>query len=142
MASPFDSLVPTPAQLQAKLDEWRAALIAADEGTKADTYRKNAVRAELEAMLTLQAQNSAEIAAGNLTLYLSTGYDAKDTQGKPTGVLPRVEGVALAYGDSEGEIKIKWLPMAVALNFTVQVVTDAADPVGSLIKQFVLGKIG
>ncbi|MEK6614887.1 MAG: hypothetical protein AABZ32_02075 [Bacteroidota bacterium] len=142
MPGPFANVQPTTAQLDAKNIEWRAALVASDDGTKADTAFKIQVRAELEAMLTLQAQNCAEIANGDLALYLRTGYEAKDTQGSPTGKLPQVTGLHLSFTNNTGELKAGWNPMEDAENFTVEVFTDILNPDGSMVKQYIRGKIG
>src|SRR3972149_10108887 len=135
MPGPFANIQPTTAQLDAKNIEWRAALVASDDGTKADTAFKNQVRAELEAMLTLQAQNCAEIANGDLVLYLRTGYEAKDTQGIPTGILPQVTGLELFYGDNDEELKANWDKLEDADNYSYQVYTDAPYPNASIIKE-------
>lgn len=142
-ASPaFNAVNPTPAQMNTKNIEWRAALVASDDGTKAQTEFKNQVRRELEAMLALQAQNCAEVANGNIVLYLSSGYEAKDTQGSPTGELPPVTELELFYGESEGELRASWNPMEDAANFLVQAFSNTDNPSGSVIKEYIIGKIG
>jgi hypothetical protein len=142
MAGPFAAVVPSTTDLEAKLIEWIFAQTAADNGTVADTQLKNDKRAELEAMLTLQAENCAEIANGDLALYLRTGYEAKDTQGQPTGVLPKVTGLELDYGDNDGELKASWDAVEDAQNFTVQVYVNPLNPLISLIKEHIKPKIG
>ena len=137
MSAPFATVQPTTAELDAKNQEWLAALVAADDGTKADTAFKDQKRRELEAMLTLQAQNCAEIANGDLALYLTTGYDAKDTQGSPTGELPQVTGLHLSFTNNIGELKAGWNPMEDAETFTVQVFTDLNNPDTSIVKQYI-----
>ncbi|MBI4947440.1 MAG: hypothetical protein HY840_13690 [Bacteroidetes bacterium] len=138
----FSNLQPGTAELDAKNQQWRAALAKANDGSKADTAYKNQVRAELEAMLTLQAQNCAEIANGDLVLYLRTGYEAKNTQGSPTPMLGAVTGLELFYGDSDGELKAMWNPIEDAQNFTVHAYSDISNPEGTLIKEYLIKKIG
>ena len=75
-------------------------------------------------------------------MYLSTGYEAKNTKGAPTGTLPAVEGLKLFYGENDGEIKARWNPMEDAANFTAQVYSNIADPEGSVIKTYIIKKIG
>ena len=140
MSSPFSNVQPSTAELDAKNIEWRAALAKANDGNRADTANKNRVRGELEAMLTLQAQNCAEIANGDLVLYLRTGYEARDTQGHPTGILGQVADLKLAFGDNDGELKANWDKLTDADNYFYQVYADAANPDSTLIKQDVAKK--
>jgi len=140
--SVFAAVIPSTATVQAKHNQYETALVASINGTPADTSAKNDRRAELEDLLTLQADNCSEIANGNLTLYLTTGYAAKDVEGSPTGPLPAVTNVLLHYGTSAGELEISWNPMADAQNFSVNVYATALDPENSKIKDFIIGKIG
>ena len=139
---PFASVNPSTAQVQSKLNEYAQALVSADDGTVADTELKNQRRAELEALLTLQANDCALIANGNLALYLETGYEAKDTQGHPQGELPAVTGLELFYGDSDGELKASWDAMEEAENFLVWAFADVNNPDSSMLKEYIIGKIG
>ena len=141
-AHPFDPVTPTTSTVNDKNIEWRAALVAADDGTVADTAFKDQKRKELEALLTLQAQSCATLANGNLALYLTTGYEAKNTAGAPTGQLPAVTGLELFYGDSDGELKASWNIMEDAENFSVQAFSDAGNPDTSILKEYIIGKIG
>ncbi len=136
----FSSVVPSPAEVEGKKDEYEAALVKADEGTKADTEAKDNRRKELEEMLTQQAENCAEIAAGDLEVYLTTGYEAKDTAGSPVGPLGAVTGLLLDYGDNADELKANWDVLPHADNYTWQVYNDPVDPDNSIIKQDVSKK--
>ena len=138
--SAFASVAPSPAELAGKTNEYENALVKSDDGSKADTKAKNNRRTELEEMLTLQAQNCAEIAAGNLELYLKTGYEAKDVKGKPVGILEAVTGLLLGYGANDGELKSNWDVLEHADNYTLQFYSDPANPDGSVIKQEVVKK--
>lgn len=133
---------PSTAVVDAKNVLFRNALIAADNGTVAETALKDQYRAELELLLTHQAHDCAVIANGNLPLYLTSGYEAKDVFGTPIGTLPMVSDVSLDYGDSDGELKAGWKPLADASNFSVQVYSDVNNPSGSVIKEFIVPKIG
>ena len=136
----FAAVVPSPAQLLAKKNQFEAALVAADDGNRAQTVAKDNKRKELEAMLTQQAQNCAEIANGNLEVYLESGYKAKDTAGSPVGPLEVVTGFLLDYGDNAGELKANWDVLAHADNYTLQFYSDPVDPDGSIIKQDIAKK--
>lgn len=141
-APAFAAVNPSTATVNAKNQQYIAALVKADNGTKSDTALKDQRRAELEELLTLQALDCVKIANGDLALYLTTGYEAKDTKGQPTGELPQVTGVALSYGNNAGELKASWDVISDANNFTVQAFSDAANPDGSIQKQYTVGKIG
>ncbi|MBI4947437.1 MAG: hypothetical protein HY840_13675 [Bacteroidetes bacterium] len=141
-APAFAAVDPSTATLQTKTDEYESALVKSDNGTVADTALKDQRRAELENLLTIQAQNCAVIANGDLPLYLTTGYGARDTKGSPTGHLPAVTGLNLFYGNSPAELEASWDVMEDAQNFTVQVYTDIANPDGSKIKEYMKPKIG
>lgn len=142
LAPAFAAVDPSTATVNAKNQQYLAALVKADNGTTSDTALKDQRREELEELLTLQAFDCAAIANGDLPLYLSTGYDAKNTQGQPTGPLPQVTGLELDYGDNAGELKAKWNPIEDADNFTVWVYSDINNPDGSLVKEYIKHKIG
>lgn len=139
-SSAFGGLSPSAGEVEAKIKLYETALVAADEGTKSETQAKNVARKALESILTLQAQNCAEIADGDLALYLSTGYEAKDVEGTPVGILEAVTGFLLDYGDNAGELKADWKVLEHADNYTWQVYTDPANPDGSVIRQDVAKK--
>ena len=138
----FPGINPSISQVQSKHDEFETALTNADNGTVAQTAYKNQIRAELEALLTLQAGDASRIANGNMALYLLSGYRAKNTHGHPHGELPMVTNLELFYGDSDGELKASWNPIPDADNFSVQIFSDVMNPDGSLLKEEIIGKIG
>ena len=138
----FAAVNPSAAQVENKTIDYVKAVVKSDDGNKADTALKKQRRMELETLLALQAQDCARIASGDLALYLKSGYDAKNTKGSPTGELPQVTQVALAFGNNIGELKISWDAMADARNFTVQVFTNINNPDGSVIKECIKPKIG
>ncbi|MBI4946188.1 MAG: hypothetical protein HY840_07280 [Bacteroidetes bacterium] len=141
-AAGFAGIVPSAADVRAKTLQYDAALVKADNGTRADTAKKNALRTELEQMLMYQASDAARIASGDMALYLRSGYAAKNVKGSPGGELPEVRGVQLSYGNNTGELKIKWNTLLKAQNFIVQVYADNAHPEASLIKEYFFNKIG
>lgn len=141
-APAFAAVNPSTATVNAQKVIYEAALVKADDGNKADTALKDAEREKLESMLTLQAFDCAKIANGDLPLYLSSGYEARDTKGSPTGPLPAVTGLELFYGDSPGELKASWKVMEDAQNFTVQAFSDISNPDTTLVKEYIKPKIG
>lgn len=141
-APAFAAVNPSTATVQTKTDDYEDALVAAIDGTKGATALKDQRREELEELLTAQAIDCAKIASGDLALYLTTGYDAKDTKGNPVGELPAVSGVELDYGPNSGELKLKFNPVKNALLYTAWVYSDINNPNGSLVKEFIVKKIG
>ncbi|MEK6616392.1 MAG: hypothetical protein AABZ32_09815, partial [Bacteroidota bacterium] len=141
-APAFAAVNPSTATVDAQKIVFENAVVKAMNGTKADTSLKNQERTILEDMLSLQAADCAKIANGNMALYLTSGYAAKDTKGSPTGPLPAVTGLELFYGNSPGELWARWNVMKDALNFTVWVYTDIANPDGSKVKDYMKPKIG
>jgi len=138
---------PSTATVKTKRDLYNAALAKAEDGTTADTSDKNDQRADLAVLLTLQALDCARIANGDITLYLKSGYEAKDLQGSPVGELgATTEIVFRNYGKTQGELQPDWTPVENARNYTVQVYTDPANPDGSVVKEVMvnpsIAKIG
>ena len=131
----FSGLDPSTAELEGKANDYKDALVAADEGTKADTETKNVERSELQAMLTKQAQNCAEIANGNLATYLLSGYEAKDVEGSPVDELAKPDLLTVDPTDNEGELKNNWNPIEHSQNYSIRAYLDPADPEGSKIKE-------
>ena len=129
----FGGVVPTPGTLNAKKNQYQAALTASVQGNTSQTEAKNNRRAELEELLTQQAENCAEIADGDLPLYLSTGYAAKDTEGTPIGELGQVLNLKLKTTETIGELKADWDPVEKSTNYTVRCYTDEANPETSTI---------
>jgi hypothetical protein len=132
----FAAVSPSAADVEAKRVDYAAALAKASDGTKADTEVKNQLRKALEEMLTLQALDCARIANGDMAVYLTSGYEAKNVQGTPVGELGTTDEIVFRnYGKNPGELQPDWAPVAHARNYTVQVFTDTNDPVASLVKE-------
>src|ERR1051325_8360730 len=93
----FAGVNPSTATVQTKKTQFETALAAADNGTKGATAIKDQRRDELEQLITLQAYDCAKISNGDMPLYLTTGYAARNTKGSPTGPLSQVTGLSLDY---------------------------------------------
>jgi hypothetical protein len=128
--------------VQTKKTQFETALAAADNGTKGATAIKDQRRDELEQLITLQAYDCAKISNGDMPLYLTTGYAARNTKGSPTGPLSQVTGLSLDYGKNNGELIAGWSPIPDAENFTVQAFTDINNPDSSVVKEYMKHKIG
>jgi len=97
--APFAAVIPTVADVTLKKDAFETALAASN------TSLKNQLRVDLEEMLTLQAYDCVKIASSDLTLYLTSGYEAKDTAGQPTGELDAPENILFRnYGKNSGQL--------------------------------------
>ena len=75
-----------------------------------------------------------------MTIYLTSGYDAKDTKGSPIGELGKVIGLEVDYGNDDGELRANWKPLADTRNYTWHVFTDSENPDGTLIKMDIAQK--
>ena len=128
--APFANVVPTIGDITAKKGAFEGALAASNISLK------NQLRVELEEMLTLQSYDCAKIAAGDLTLYLTSGYEAKNTAGQPTGELDAPENILFRnYGKNSGQLVPDWNTVKDAKNYTAQVFTDITNPDASIIKE-------
>jgi hypothetical protein len=133
---PFALVKPTVAELQTALNEYVDALGKASDGRLADTDLKNLKRATLREKLTLQANNCSTIAAGNTTLFLTSGYEIKDTAGQPVGELSATSEIIFRdYGKNAGQLVPDWKPVGNARGYTAQVYTDVTSPDGTVVKE-------
>jgi len=136
---PFAAIQPTPAQVASKNTEYRNALSASKNRGKANTEAKNRKRAELHALLTRQADDAALIADGNMALYLSTGYAAKNTKGSRVQELAAPENIKFDdYGKKPNELRPNWRVVKHAKMYMVQVYTDPDKPDTSVVGQDVV----
>lgn len=142
LSAPFAAVDPDTVTVDNKRVQFHNALIAADNGDVSQTALKNQYRAELETLLTRQAYDCAKIANGDMALYLTTGYDAKNLHGTPIGELGQVTGLVVDYGTNDGELRAGWDPMSQASNFSVQVYSDINNPTASILKEYIVAKLG
>jgi hypothetical protein len=102
----FTGLKPTVADVTAQRLKFSGALDKQQKGNKSTTTAKNNERAKLEQLLTLQSQNCAEIADGNVELYQLSGYGIK-SKGSPSGQLDAPRDFRVMNGES-GSINCKF----------------------------------
>jgi len=129
----FSGVSPSAAQLKAKAKQYDQALVKAMDGTRADTVRKQALRKELHQMLSAQALDCARIANGNLSIYLSSGYEAKNAGGTPVGELESITSLHVEPTQNESELKADWNRIDKAQNYSLRAFTDLKNPEGSII---------
>lgn len=103
----FPGLVPTPVELQLKLDAYSTARQNQVKGNKSSTINKNKARFALERSLSIQANNCADIADGNLETYVKSGYGFK-TKGSAPGPLPAPQNFRVLNGTFSGSIVCKF----------------------------------
>lgn len=97
----FPDPSPTLAQLKDATDNFNAALVKAESGTKADKAAKNQMRETLEALLQLMADYVQRISKGDETLILSSGFDVQK-KSSTVGPLEKPGGVAVKMGNNKG----------------------------------------
>lgn len=129
----FPGVSPTAAQLKAKTKQYQQVLVKAMDGNRADRAKKKTLRKELHLMLTAQAQDCARIADGNRALYLSSGYEAKNTGGSPVGEIGMPDIHNVAPTQKIGELKAVWSRIRHTQNYSVRAFTDIKNPEGSVI---------
>lgn len=110
---------PELSEVQFALDVYRIALAKADDGTKADVENKNVKRALLEDALAVLALRCSQIAAGNLVVFLTSGFEAR-SQGDSVGVLPAPANFKLAEGTAAGTLKASWKKLLGARTYVLQ----------------------
>lgn len=110
-----------------KLGVYRTALAKADDGSKADTLAKNIARTELEEAITLLAFKVRELVAGDVPLFLSTGFDIK-SKGAPVGLAEAPAGLEAREGPFSGSIALNWNTQPEARTFVVEMTTNISNP--------------
>ncbi|MEO5569466.1 MAG: fibronectin type III domain-containing protein [Bacteroidia bacterium] len=135
----FAAVDPSTATVKTKNDAYKIALGKVLDGTTANTADKDTLRGQLQELLTLQANDCALISAGNMVLFLKSGYEAKDVAGSPVGELDAPENILFRnYGKNQGELVPDWTGVEHARNYTVQVYTDPANPDTSVVKEVIV----
>ena len=129
----FPAVSPSAAQLKAKTKEYDKALVKAMDGNRADRAKKKTLRKELHLMLTAQAHDCARIADGKLEIYLSSGYNAKNTGGSPVGELETIKSLRVESTQTIGELKAAWNRIRHAQNYSVRAFTELQNPDSSVI---------
>lgn len=103
----FPGLDPDAAAVAVKQKAYSDALQNQVKGNKSSTLAKNEARVDLEKILTLQAQNCAEIADGDEVVYLLSGYGIK-SKSQPSGQLNAPAAFTVKNGSSSGSIVSKF----------------------------------
>jgi hypothetical protein len=99
--SSFPDPSPTLDQLKEGTDNFNAALIKAESGTKADKAAKNQIRDTLEALLQLLADYVQRTSKGDETIILSSGFDVQK-KSSTIGPLDKPTGVTVKMGNNKG----------------------------------------
>jgi hypothetical protein len=97
----FTDPAPTLVQLKDSTDNFNAALVKAESGTKADKAAKNQMRETLEALLQLMADYVQRTSKGDESLILSSGFDVQK-KSSTIGPLEKPGGVTVKMGNNKG----------------------------------------
>ena len=123
---------PTPpvllATVQTSIDDYSAANIKTQDGTKMDTADKNAKRKILEGQLAQLADYVNDTAKGDLVMLESSGCPLSKVP-EPIGILPAPESFDVSEGEDPGEAKIdiKVVPKATGYLVLYRVVEEGVD---------------
>ena len=101
----FTNPVPSLATVQAAITAYTDALVASNDGSKADTANKNVQRDALESCLSALAGYVNTIAAGDLVKLDSSGF-ALSKLPSPVGILDAPATLTVDYGKNPGEVSI------------------------------------
>ena len=123
---------PTPpvllATVQTSIDDYSAANVKAQDGTKMDTANKNAKRKILEGQLAQLADYVNDTAKGDLVMLESSGCPLTKVP-EPIGILPAPESFDVSEGEDPGEAKIdiQVVPRASGYLVLYRVVEEGID---------------
>ncbi|MBI4929943.1 MAG: fibronectin type III domain-containing protein [Bacteroidetes bacterium] len=102
------------------LGEYIHALGDSDDGRTADTEIKNERRAILENALMSLGLRCAQIAEGNLGVFLTSGFEVRKPK-ESKGILPQPENVVAKEGTHPGTLLVIWDPVQGARCYAVEV---------------------
>ena len=128
-----NTFFPTPpvllATVQTSIDDFSAANVKAQDGTKMDTADKNAKRKILEGQLSQLADYVNDTAMGDLVMLESSGCPLSKVP-EPIGILPAPESFDVSEGNDPGEAKIdiKVVPRATGYLVLYRVVEEGIGP--------------
>jgi hypothetical protein len=123
-------LVPLPA-LTAGLTAFRSAMSAAAQGGKQDTAAKNAARGVLENLLRSQAAYVQGVAGNDLSVLLSSGFEAVSNDKGAQITLPRPVVLALENEQSTKlALRLQRVPTARAYEVRMSYGTNGWQVVG------------
>lgn len=126
----WEALEPTAAEVALKQAAYALALQNQIRGVKSTTIAKNTARVALEKMLSLQAENCAEIADGNEETYALSGYGQKrDPQ--QTSEVDMPINVRVANGNSQGSITAKFKSVPHGHSYEMRVKNTAGQTVAT-----------
>jgi len=123
----FPGLTPTVAQLNTKLIAYNLALGKTEHGTPSETEAKNKARTALERTLTQMADNCAEIADGNVELYLKSGFSLK-TKGAPHTTVLSPSAFTFTDGPTAGSLYITFKGVKYKQGYEVRISQAGSNP--------------
>jgi len=123
----FPIVEPSLATVQAKSDEYHAAVVAATNGNKQQRQVRKQKRDELHTIVTDLAYDVASRSFGDLAIYLTSGFDYKRPR-VPAGDLTDPQNYRLGYTNNSGEMASRHSKVKGALLYVVMVGISATPP--------------
>ena len=111
---------PEKAAVQSALTEYIHALGDSDDGKTADTEVKNEKRAILENALMSLGLECAQLANGNLGVFLTSGFEVRKPR-ESKGILPAPENATAKEGVHPGSLIVTWDPLQGARCYAVEI---------------------
>ena len=106
--------------MESALAEYIHALGDSDDGRTADTEVKNEKRAILENALMSLGLKCAQLANGNLGVFLTSGFEVRKPR-ESKGILPAPENVVTKEGTHPGTLFVTWDPVTGARCYAVEI---------------------
>jgi hypothetical protein len=123
----FPDLIPTVDTVTAQRVKFRSALDNIVRGNKSSTTKKNKERAKLEALISQQAENCAEISDGDLEIYQKSGYGSK-SKGHSTEELPAPINLTVELGPGLGQLYVRFKGVENAHSYEIWYGLATANP--------------
>jgi hypothetical protein len=103
----FPNPFPERDTVQRSLESYLVALSKVKNGSPVETVNKNTQREELENNLRLLALRCAQVADGDFSIYLSSGFEVKKER-ESSGIPTRVKNVIASDGIVSKTIALNW----------------------------------
>ena len=124
----FPTTDPKVTDVQTALDDYRKKLSAAADGDKAATLAKNASRKTLEEQTTLLALDVAKQSKGDLVMFATSHFDARQHRGK-TPPLDVPQNFRLIFTKYENQLKAVCNKVNNATSYEFRLTLDPTKPV-------------
>ena len=96
--------------LRAKLDEYNSYMVMAEDGSRSALLKRNALRRELETMVTILAHYVTHASDNDRAIFDTSGFEALPTDSKPAQPLNTPYIVKITHGANSGVLKVRLPP--------------------------------